>query len=420
MDDFELLQAYVHQHAEHAFATLVSRHLNLVYSAALRQTGEPHTAEDVTQVVFILLARKAATLCRDVILPGWLLRTTHFTAGDARRRERRRHAAECKLMDHLNLTGAEGNSTWEQIAPLLDEALVKLDAKDRDAIALRFFEQKSFKEIAAAMGLPENTARMRVTRALERLRARFARRGVAVSAGALAAAICAGAVQAAPPGLLAKVTAVATAKGAGATASTAALLKDALELLAWYRVKAAATIAIPLLFLGGAAIYVAPLVGQRILPANTLRNGSFEEGLSGWSGYFDPKSRARASFSAEQNAAANGHAARISVTETAYYNSVELQQAGLAVKAGHQYKVSFRARSSVTQPLRLNIIKNSAPWTFCGFRAITEITPHWQTYRVSGRALVTADDAKLLFQCGDVPGDIWIGQVSFRDCGNNP
>ncbi len=414
MDDFELLQAYVQQRTEGAFEALVGRHLNLVYSAALRQMREPYAAEEVTQIVFIILARKAATIRRGTILPGWLLRATRYTVLDARRRERRRRNMERKaMMEHLQPTPTE--AAWEQVAPLLDEALARLRAKDHDAIVLRFFEQKSFKQIGGALGLSENSARMRVARALERLRGFFARRGVALSAVTVGAALSAHAVQAAPPGLVASVTGATMAQGAGAAASTLALAKLTLDLLTWSKAKALAAIGLAALLLAGTATQVAPALRERFAAPNLIRNGAFAERLEHWYGHVDRS--ARATFAAEPAPGAKGLTAKIAVTQAGYYDCIELGQVGIPVQAGHQYAVSFRARSTVAQALRVKIIGTPSPWRFYGFRAITEITPRWQTYRLTGHALVTANDGKLMFQCGGAVGDIWIDEVKFQDCG---
>ncbi len=148
---------------------------------------------------------------------------------------------------------------------------------------------------------------------------------------------------------------------------------------------------------------------------NLLRNPDFEWGLEHWGWYVDTKAGTQATFTAEPARGARGSAARISVTEPSYYDSVEFRQGDLAVTASRRYTVRFRARSTVMQALRIKIIKDGEPWTFSGFRAATEVTPSWRWYRLTGRVMNSLEEAKLMFQCGGAVGDIWIDDVSFRE-----
>ena len=211
--------------SEEAFAALVSRHINLVYSVALRCVRDPHQAEEVAQAVFILLAKKAAQLRHDKALSSWLFQTTRLTASNFVRSETRRHRRE--LEAHMqSVLNDPGNDLWPKIAPMLDDAVAGLNEQDRHAIVLRFYEGRNLREVGAALGASEDAAEKRVSRALERLRTFFAKRGVTVAASGLAAILSANAFQAAPVGLATTVTAASLTAGAAVPlASTFTLLK---------------------------------------------------------------------------------------------------------------------------------------------------------------------------------------------------
>jgi RNA polymerase sigma factor (sigma-70 family) len=213
MDDMALVREYAAHQSEAAFAELVSRHLSLVYSAAMRQMRAPHLAEEVAQTVFIILARKAARLRAGTVLPAWLLTTTRYAASAQMRTAIRRQQREQEA--HMQSLLNEPDP-WPEIAPLLDEAIASLGETDRNAIVLRFFQNKPLAEVGAGLGASEDAARVRVNRALEKLRKLFAKRGVTLSATVIASAVAANSVQAAPAGLVAAVSATA-AKGAMAT-----------------------------------------------------------------------------------------------------------------------------------------------------------------------------------------------------------
>jgi RNA polymerase sigma factor (sigma-70 family) len=177
VEDQQLLREYAAGGSEAAFGELVARYVNLVYSAALRRAGgDPHLAQDAAQLVFADLARKARSLPKGVVLAGWLHRATYYAAAQLLRTERRRQAREEEAVA-MNALTSEPATDWEQLRPLLDQALDRLGAADRDALVLRFFEQRSLAEVGHALGSNEDAARKRVTRALEKLRADLVRRG---------------------------------------------------------------------------------------------------------------------------------------------------------------------------------------------------------------------------------------------------
>jgi RNA polymerase sigma factor (sigma-70 family) len=204
--DSELLRQFAKTHAEDAFAELVKRHVNLVYSAALRQVnGDAHSAQDVAQTVFTDLARKADSLAQRESVTGWLYTSAHFAAAKIVRTENRRRDREEKFMrEPTHETAPEAD--WETLRPLLDDTMHELKEADREAILLRYFENRSFTEVGAKLGLNENAARMRVDRAVEKLRDILTRRGL-TTATALASVISANAVQLAPASLAATLTA---------------------------------------------------------------------------------------------------------------------------------------------------------------------------------------------------------------------
>ena len=244
-DDMELLREYALQGSEEAFTTLVSRHIDLVYSAALRHVGNHHQAQEITQAVFVILARKARSLRPGTILPGWLFQTTRLTAANYLRTEIRRARREQEAFMQSN-PDENADEIWQQVAPHLNDAIAGLGEKDRNAVVLRYLKGKDYKEVAAALGGTEEAAQMRVSRALEKLRKLFAKRGVVLSAGALGGVITAQATQAAPVGLAASI-AGAVIQGTALTGSTLTLVEGTLKVMAWTKTQFAVGAAVVLL-----------------------------------------------------------------------------------------------------------------------------------------------------------------------------
>jgi len=245
-DDSVLLRRFTETQSDEAFAALVSRHVNLVYSVALRQTGRPHQAEEITQAVFILLARKAAGLRHEKALTSWLFQATRLTASNFIRSEtrRRRREEEAHMQEMFNANdnanpAAAPDETWARIAPLLDGAVGSLREKDRRALLMRFYEGRSLRELGAVLGASEAAAEKRVSRALDKLRNYFAKRGVDSSVDAITSAMAAHSIQAAPAALAKSATAAALAKGAATSISTSTLVKGALKIMAWTKAKTA-------------------------------------------------------------------------------------------------------------------------------------------------------------------------------------
>jgi RNA polymerase sigma factor (sigma-70 family) len=254
--DMELLQDYARRGSEAAFAELVQRHIGLVYSAALRHVGIAAQAEEITQAVFIILARKASGLRPDTILEGWLYETTRLTSLSFMRWERRRQFREQEAYMQSTFQESTNDLLWNQLAPLLDEAMSYLGRKDRDAVILRFFKEKSVREVAATLQVNEAAAQRRILRALEKLRKFFTKRGVRSTTAILAGAISANSVQAAPVALAKTVTAVAIAKGAAASGSTLTLIKGVLKIMAWTKMKTTVVVSVGILLASGTMVAI--------------------------------------------------------------------------------------------------------------------------------------------------------------------
>ena len=252
--DLDLLGQYARKNSQDAFAELVRRHVNLVYSAALRQVRSPQLAEEVAQSVFTDLARNAARLNSATggtpVLTAWIYQVTRRTAIDVVRRESRRQLREQIAVELTNMNATSND--WTQIEPLLDEAMDALEETDRAAILLRYFENKNLREVGEALGTSDDAAQKRVSRAVERLREFFSKRNVTIGASGLAVAISANAVQAAPANLAVTISAAVLA-GTAVHTSTVIAATKAIAMTTLQKALVTATVAV----LAGAGIYEA-------------------------------------------------------------------------------------------------------------------------------------------------------------------
>ena len=298
MSDFELLQQYVADRAgpagQDAFAELVRRHVDHVYAAALRQTArDSDAAEEVTQRVFILLANKAATLTSgdpQVLIGGWLFNAVRYIALDVLRKEARRARHEKKAAEMAQQSrgssrhaaggaGAAGagaaqphDPDWHDVEAELDDAMSHLAEPTRGVLVLRFFEGKTSREVGEHLGISEEAARKRVSRAVDELRELFTRRGIVMSASGLAEGLLAIAITKAPAGLAASAASAATSAAVTTSTSTAATVTGGL-LMASAKAKTAALVAAVLLLTGGAVTigpkFFAPTRARTVTLAQT-------------------------------------------------------------------------------------------------------------------------------------------------------
>jgi RNA polymerase sigma factor (sigma-70 family) len=252
----DLMRAYAEHDSETAFAELVHRHINLIYSVALRHVGNSHDAQDITQAVFVILAKKAANLRQRTNLTGWLYETARFTSSQLLRTRARQQAREQEAYMQSTLNNSETESAWRLLAPLLEDAMSRLSEKERTLVALRFFENRSVAETAVALGIQEWAARKRVERAMEKLRTYFSKHGVTSTTATIAGAISANSVQAAPVTLAKTATAVALTKGATASVPTLTLIKGALKIMTWTKAKMAIVVGMGILLAAGTTTVV--------------------------------------------------------------------------------------------------------------------------------------------------------------------
>ena len=318
MDDCERLREFARTGSEPVFAALVERYIGLVYSAALRQVRDSQSAEDIAQTVFIVLARKAASLPAGTVLSGWLLKTTRYAANAHIRAAVRRAQREKQAVMESTLNES-GSVVWQQLAPCLDEAMASLSEADRNAIALRYFENRPWREVAALTHVTEDAAQKRVVRALEKLRTLFAKRGVTLTAVLIASAVSANSVQAAPSGIGQTISVVAASKGVAASASTLTHVKGVLQLMAWSKAKTIIVVGVAAILAAGTTTMIVQHQNHRVaLPKpQPIAADETEFPKTSWhfAGYSNPESVFMSCMWAVNNGDTNALLASVSSSE---------------------------------------------------------------------------------------------------------
>jgi RNA polymerase sigma factor (sigma-70 family) len=305
MEDAELLRQYVDSGSAEAFNQLMSRHIDLVYAAARRQIRNEHLAQDVTQAVFILLAEKAATVRGGSALPGWLLLTTYYASRDARKLQMRRRLHEHKAAE---MTAALDRNTdeapWGVVGPELDAALARLSTKYRNIVAMHFMENRTFREVGAAMGMSEDAARISCARAVQKLKRLLARRGAMVSAVGLAGMMVNQKVHAAPPEVYAQVSAAANSALGGPSTNAVMIARQVSHAMKWTRISLA----------GGAVCSTILLTASALMffGGSTWRGGLFASSAS--AAALSSSAAQPASLSMEGNFHGNAHIEFLGVT----------------------------------------------------------------------------------------------------------
>jgi RNA polymerase sigma factor (sigma-70 family) len=252
--DWDLLGRYTASTDADAFAELVRRHIGFVYALARRQTrGDVHLAEDITQAVMIVLARKAGTIQRGEVLTGWLFTVTRHAARNAlKMRARQQYHERRAAAGRTEVVAAASDA--QELEEVLGEAIARLPATDRSGVLLHYFQGQAHDEVAAVLGLSPHAARKRVSRALEKMRGFLAGRGVAFTGAVMLDGLRAE-MTTVPAALVDSSINVAMLSGAGAaqtSASSLAIAKTVTHVFAMAKLKVAATIALVVTGIAGA------------------------------------------------------------------------------------------------------------------------------------------------------------------------
>jgi RNA polymerase sigma factor (sigma-70 family) len=290
--DSFLLREYAERQSESAFRELVQRHVNFVYSVAMRYAGNQPDAQDVAQAVFVILAQKSARLCERGSLMGWLYETTRLTAGQLLRSRIRRLAREQEAYMQSDLERTGDTPLWQQLSPHLEEAMSRLRAAERELLALRFYEKKTGEEAAVLLGIGAAAAHKRTNRALEKLRKFFASRGVASTTAIIAGAISINSVQAAPLGLAQTISAAAVIKGAAASTSTLTLVRGALKIMSWTKAQTAIAVGVTVLLSAATTATLVVRYRPHLPEPHPVMSGQSEFPRASWAfaGFADPQS----------------------------------------------------------------------------------------------------------------------------------
>ena len=271
-EDAQQLREFVEGRSHEAFGRIVCRHVNLVYAAALRQTRNVEAAQDVTQAVFIALARKARSLDRQTVLGSWLLVATRYAALDLLKRENRRRIHERRAAQMApTIEDPSDSRGWQELAEELDAALIHLGEKDRRAIVLRYLEGRSLAEVSRITGASTDAVRQRLHRAIGRMRAFFQARGISVTGGAIGPAMLSHAVHPAPAGVA--ISATAAALNCGASAPIPVLAKGVVTAMSISKAKLGLGSLAALVLAGGTAGVLKltrPATQDVIVPANQV------------------------------------------------------------------------------------------------------------------------------------------------------